>query len=282
MPTRYCTGGSLLAHLGENRLGRDAAIHHPDASGLAVLRLDLAEEAAQRRLVGGVAGQHFVGKRQAVRRHHQGDHHLRTVRPLVAAIAVAALVAFGHIGGIDLEIGAGQVVEQNVEAGVEQVAPAVDEMAEQRLLVGEQVVVAGDRACAPRRERSRRPADRPWRSCRTTRDAASTRCRVRSAGRQTRTCSTGPSVCPCGCRQIVGEEAIEFAARATAARPASRRPTAAAGEAAVCDKRSRDAPTSSPASQRSSGNSARVCAPCPSSSSMNLDGPAPGVTPARR
>ena len=131
-----------LAHLGEHGLGGDAAIHHPDAPRLAVLRLDLGQEAAQRGLVGGVAGHDLVGERQAFRRHHQGDDDLDAVGALVAAIAEAALVVF-VLRRIGFEIGAGQVVEQDVEAGVEEIAPAIDEMGEQRLLVGEQKVMAG-------------------------------------------------------------------------------------------------------------------------------------------
>ncbi len=79
------------AHLGQHRLGGHAAIHHPDAPRLAVLLFDLAQEHPQRLAVGGVAGQHLIGQRQAVGRDHQRDHHLRAVRPLVAAVAVAAL-----------------------------------------------------------------------------------------------------------------------------------------------------------------------------------------------
>jgi hypothetical protein len=34
----------------------------------------------------GCFSRHFVGQRQAVRRHYQGDHHLRTIPPLVPAV----------------------------------------------------------------------------------------------------------------------------------------------------------------------------------------------------
>jgi hypothetical protein len=37
---------------------------------------------------------------------------------------VPSLVAFRQFSGVDLEIGAGQIIEQHVEAGVEQVPPA--------------------------------------------------------------------------------------------------------------------------------------------------------------
>jgi hypothetical protein len=54
---------------------------------------------------------------------------------------VAALVAFRE-EWLSLEIGAGQVVEQDVEAGVEQIAPAADQVIEQCRFVIQQAVVA--------------------------------------------------------------------------------------------------------------------------------------------
>jgi hypothetical protein len=56
---------------------------------------------------------------------------------------MAAFGALRQVGGVDLEIGAGQIVEQHVEGDVEQIAPALRQMREQRLFVGEQPVVAG-------------------------------------------------------------------------------------------------------------------------------------------
>jgi hypothetical protein len=56
---------------------------------------------------------------------------------------MATFGALGQVGGVDLEIRAGQIVEQHVEGGVEQIAPALRQMREQRLFVGEQEVVAG-------------------------------------------------------------------------------------------------------------------------------------------
>ena len=92
-----------LPHLGQNRLGRDAAIHQPDAPRLAVLRRDLGEKRPQGLVVLGVTGENLVGQRQAFRRDHQGDHHLRAIRPAVAAVAVPALVAVRQGRGVDLE-----------------------------------------------------------------------------------------------------------------------------------------------------------------------------------
>src|SRR6202043_619962 len=81
------------AHLCEYLFGRHAAVHQPDPARLAVLPLDAIEKSTQRRLVGRVAGQHFVGQRQTFGRHHQGNDDLHTIRPVIARIAEAALVA---------------------------------------------------------------------------------------------------------------------------------------------------------------------------------------------
>ncbi len=62
---------------------------------------------------------------------------------MIAAVTMPALVAFRQLCGVDLEIGAGQIIEQHIEAGVEQVAPASDQVREQRVLVLEQPVVTG-------------------------------------------------------------------------------------------------------------------------------------------
>jgi hypothetical protein len=105
------------------------------------LPLDPGEEIAQRRLVRRIARQDLVSQRQAFRRHHQRDHHLHAVWPMVARIAEAPLVAVGK-RRLGLEIRAGQIVEQEIEAGVEQVAPAARQMIEQRLFVFQQPVVA--------------------------------------------------------------------------------------------------------------------------------------------
>jgi hypothetical protein len=48
----------IAASLQAPRLS-DAAIHHPDALGLAILAFDFLLEAPQPRVVGGIAGQNF-------------------------------------------------------------------------------------------------------------------------------------------------------------------------------------------------------------------------------
>jgi hypothetical protein len=128
-------------HLGQRLLGRDAAIHHPDALGLAVLGFDLAQHGAQRGFVGRISGQHLVGERKSFRGYDQGDHHLHAIAALVAAITIAALV-FIIVRRGRFEIGAGQVIEQHLEGCPKQIGPALAQMREQRLFVRQQPVQA--------------------------------------------------------------------------------------------------------------------------------------------
>jgi hypothetical protein len=97
-----------LAHLGEHLFGRHATVHQPHPARFAVLPFDALKKPAQRRLVRGIAGQNLVGKRQAFRRHHQRDDDLHAIRPMIARIAKAALVAFRK-RRICLEVGARQI-----------------------------------------------------------------------------------------------------------------------------------------------------------------------------
>ncbi len=73
--------------------------------------------------------EHLVGERQPFRRHDQCNDHLHAVAAVVTRIPVPTLVAFRK-RRIALEIGTGQVVEQDVERNVEQVAPTPDQMVE--------------------------------------------------------------------------------------------------------------------------------------------------------
>ena len=82
------------AHLSEHLLGGHAAVHQPDPASLAVLLLDAFEKPPQRRLIRGVAGQDFIGQRQTFGCHHESDDDLHTIRPVVARVPEAALVAF--------------------------------------------------------------------------------------------------------------------------------------------------------------------------------------------
>ncbi len=94
-----------------------------------VLFFDLGEEVLERGFVGGVAGQHFVGEREALGRDDEGDDDLHAVAALVAAVAEAARVG-GIDGRITFKIRAGQIVEEHLERRVEEIAPARGEMIE--------------------------------------------------------------------------------------------------------------------------------------------------------
>jgi hypothetical protein len=56
---------------------------------------------------------------------------------------VAALVSVVAIGRIHPGIRARQVIQQDIEAGVEQIGPAREQVTERRLLVGQQEIVTG-------------------------------------------------------------------------------------------------------------------------------------------
>jgi hypothetical protein len=122
------------AHLRQHLFGRDASIHAPHASRFAILALDAGEEILERRAVAGIAREHLVGERKTLRAHHQRNHHLHTIRTMVARVAMAALVLL--VGRrIRFEIRARQVIQEHIETHVEQIAPATDQMIEQRFFV---------------------------------------------------------------------------------------------------------------------------------------------------
>src|SRR5271169_6562845 len=69
-----------------------------------------------------------------------GDDDLHTIRPVIARVPEAALVAFRK-RRIRLEISARQIVEQHVVADVEQVSPPPRQVIKDRLLMHQQPVV---------------------------------------------------------------------------------------------------------------------------------------------
>jgi hypothetical protein len=70
--------------------GRTAAIHNPNTPRTPVWLLDFIKERPQCFAIRRIAGQHLVSQRQAFRRDHQRNYHLRTIRPLVTAVTVTA------------------------------------------------------------------------------------------------------------------------------------------------------------------------------------------------
>jgi hypothetical protein len=99
------------------------------------------QKVLERRRFVGVASQRLVGQRQPFRRDDQRDDHLHAIGPMVARVAVTALIALRK-GRFGLEIGAGQIVEQDIEGGVEQIAPALRQMIEHGLLMRQEKIVA--------------------------------------------------------------------------------------------------------------------------------------------
>ncbi len=124
-------------HLGQHFLARNAAIHDPNALRLAILGLDLLQKAAQGCLVAGIARHDFIGKGKTFRCDHQRDDHLHTVGPLVAAIAVLALVVFGK-GWIALEVSAREIIKQHLEARIKEIFPALLQMTKERAFMLQQ------------------------------------------------------------------------------------------------------------------------------------------------
>ena len=108
---------------------------------LSVLRFDFLQKQPQRRLVGGVPRQHFVGERKALWGNDQRDDDGHAVGSFIAAVAVAALVIV-IAWRIGREIGEGQILEQHLKLGAEQILPALLQVIEQRCLVGKHLVQA--------------------------------------------------------------------------------------------------------------------------------------------
>jgi hypothetical protein len=110
-------------------------------SAFPVPALDLAEEEPQGPVVGDVAGQDLVRQGEALGGDDERDDELHAVAPLVPAVAKAALIV-RVLGGTALEVGAGQVVEQDLVGAVEQIAPPLGQVGEEGALVREQAAQA--------------------------------------------------------------------------------------------------------------------------------------------
>src|SRR4029434_4315883 len=129
------------AHLGKDFLGRNASIHDPDPPGFAVLVLDLLQKSPQRGALRGVARQHLVSQRKALRGDHQGDDHLYAIRALVSRVAELTLVALRE-RRIAFKICARQIVEQDVELRPEKVLPPLSQKTEELALVFQEPIQA--------------------------------------------------------------------------------------------------------------------------------------------
>src|SRR5208282_117391 len=130
-----------VAHLCEHFLGGDTTVEHPGSLGLTVLGFDLFEEVPQRRLITGITSEHFIGQRKTFRRDNQSDDHLHAITSLVPTVPELALVCFSD-RRITFEIGTGQIIEENLELGVEEIFPALSQVSKERPFVLQEQVVA--------------------------------------------------------------------------------------------------------------------------------------------
>lgn len=128
-----------VTHERQGLFGGNAPIHDPDPVGLAVPGLDLGQKILEGLLVEGIAGEDLVGQGKTVRGNDQGDDHLDAGGAMVATVAMLALTGLGRIA---LEVGAGEVIEQDLVASREEVAPALLQVGEQGPLVRQQPVQA--------------------------------------------------------------------------------------------------------------------------------------------
>src|SRR5271154_6082506 len=121
-----------LAEKGERILADHAAVHDPDAVGFAEAGLDVVDDGLDGLQVLGVAGPGAMGQGKTLAAEDQGEHDLLAIAAMVAGIA-----ALGHVVvlGQAFEIGAGQVVEQ-------QIVIELEESAELLLQVGFDVVLS--------------------------------------------------------------------------------------------------------------------------------------------
>jgi hypothetical protein len=117
--------------------GHAAVDHHGGALGRADARRQAVEHGRQRGAILGVAGEDFVGDREALAADHQADHDLLAVRAPVARVAALRL---GIGGGEPFEIGRGEVVEEEGRLQVEQALLAAMERGLDGGAVGVQLV----------------------------------------------------------------------------------------------------------------------------------------------
>ena len=120
-------------------LADDAAVKDPEAAGFAELLFERVEDGFERRAIHAIAGEDFVSEREALGRDDQRQDELFAVGPVIARVTALGL---GHGVPIAREIGAGQIVEQQIEGRAEEVLPLRGQMLFQGGLVGEQAVPA--------------------------------------------------------------------------------------------------------------------------------------------
>jgi len=105
----------------------------------AILLFDSVQKTRQRGQIRRIAFHYLIGQGKAFGRDDQSDDHLQAVRPTVPAVAP---LGFRIQFRFTFHIGAGQVVEQQLELGSKQRLPALLQVPKQCLLVHQQPVQA--------------------------------------------------------------------------------------------------------------------------------------------
>ena len=114
-----------------------AAVQRPDPVGLPVARLHHPDDLLQRRHVRAVAGKDLVAQGHATAAHHQRDIHLLAVRPVVSRVTALRQRIRRRFS---FEVGAGDVVQQQVVVEFEQLAQPFLQVLLECLLVGQQLI----------------------------------------------------------------------------------------------------------------------------------------------
>src|SRR6202022_4256754 len=118
-----------------------STVENPGPLGLTVLGFDLFEKIPQRRLITGITGQYLIGQRKTFWCDNQCDDHLDAITSPVPTVPELALVCFSD-RRIAFEIGTGQIIEENVKLGVEEISPALSQVSKERPFVLQEQVVA--------------------------------------------------------------------------------------------------------------------------------------------
>jgi hypothetical protein len=129
----------LFAQIIEVLFAGHAAVHRPDALGGPVLCLHKVHDLLDGGDIGAVAIKDFISQGKPIGRDHQSDADLFAVRALIAAVAALRL---GITQTLALEVSAGDVVKQELEARAKEAFVAVLEMTEERLAQWQKLIQA--------------------------------------------------------------------------------------------------------------------------------------------
>jgi hypothetical protein len=142
-PTQYGLGWAhdvrraTPVQSGDVLLADHSPIHHPDAVGPPVFLLHGRDHLIDGRGVVAIAGEDLVAQRKAVLGDDQADQHLEAIGTAVAGVATPCQ----RIGRtLALEIGAGDIVEEQLVLQVEEVSQPLPQVAFQLVLVRQEMI----------------------------------------------------------------------------------------------------------------------------------------------